>query len=75
VSRLQGILVLCYGYTRERREDILVVCEFEDVFPEELPGLLPQREINFKIELIPESQPSSRAPHHMAQIELKELKI
>jgi len=33
-------------------ENIPVVCEFPDVFPEELPGLLPQREIDFEIELI-----------------------
>ena len=56
-------------------DNIPIVCEFEDVFPEELPGLPPQREIDFEIELIPESQPISTAPYHMAPTELKELKI
>ena len=34
-------------------EDILVVCEFLDVFPDDLPGLPPDRDVEFKIELIP----------------------
>jgi len=55
-------------------ENILVVCEFPDVFPEELPGLPPQREIDFEIELIPSAQAISKASHRMAPTELKELK-
>jgi len=39
--------------------DILVVCEFPDVFPDELPGLPPDREIEFKIELLPGTAPIS----------------
>ena len=37
----------------EKPEDILVICEFGDIFPEELPGLLPQGKIDFEIKLIP----------------------
>ena len=56
-------------------EDIPVVKEFPDVFPEELPGLPPTREIEFTIELLPGTAPISQAPYRMAPAELKELKI
>ncbi|XP_043805308.1 uncharacterized protein LOC110608243 [Manihot esculenta] len=55
-------------------EDIPVVNEFPDVFPEELPGLPPDREIEFSIDLNPGTAPISMAPYRMAPIELKELK-
>ncbi|KAJ8627576.1 hypothetical protein MRB53_020883 [Persea americana] len=55
-------------------EDIPVVCEFPDVFPEEIPGLPPVREIDFTIELVPGTAPISRAPYRMAPAELRELK-
>ncbi|XP_058223184.1 uncharacterized protein LOC131332890 [Rhododendron vialii] len=48
---------------------------FKDVFPEDLPGTLVDREIEFTIEVAPGTQPVSKALYHMAQIELKELKI
>ncbi|KZV31882.1 hypothetical protein F511_20592 [Dorcoceras hygrometricum] len=54
--------------------DIPVVCEFADVFPDEIPGLPPYREVDFSIELMPGTQPISKAPYRMAPIELKELK-
>ncbi|KAL8104465.1 hypothetical protein AgCh_028620 [Apium graveolens] len=44
-------------------EDILVVRGFPDVFPEELPGLPPDREIKFSIDLIPGAEPVSKAPY------------
>ncbi|XP_060961016.1 uncharacterized protein LOC133031515 [Cannabis sativa] len=56
-------------------EEVKVVKEFLDVFPEELPGLPPQREIDFIIDLIPGAEPVSKAPYRMAPAELKELKI
>ncbi|XP_012828508.1 PREDICTED: uncharacterized protein LOC105949735 [Erythranthe guttata] len=49
-------------------------CKFPDVFPEDLPGLPPDREIEFEINLIPGSAPISKAPYRMAPLELKELK-
>ncbi|KAG8490124.1 hypothetical protein CXB51_015779 [Gossypium anomalum] len=55
-------------------ESVPVVCEFEDVFPEELPGLPPVREVEFGIDLMPGTAPISIAPYRMAPIELKELK-
>lgn len=55
--------------------DIQVVREFSDVFPEELPGLPPDREIKFSIDLLSGTAPISKAPYHVAPLELKELKV
>ena len=55
-------------------EDVPVVCEFPDVFPEELSGLPPPREVEFTIELVPGAEPISKAPYRMAPLELQELK-
>jgi len=44
-------------------EDIPVVCEYPDVFPEELPGMPPDREVEFIIELMPGTAPISRQPY------------
>ncbi|KAL6191616.1 hypothetical protein ACLB2K_038006 [Fragaria x ananassa] len=54
--------------------DIPVVKEFPDVFPEDLTGLPPVREIDFSIELLPGTMTISQAPYRMAPTELKELK-
>nr|GFC75105.1 hypothetical protein F511_39733 [Tanacetum cinerariifolium]GFC75170.1 hypothetical protein F511_39733 [Tanacetum cinerariifolium] len=43
-----------------------------DVFPDELPGIPPVHEVDFSIELIPGTEPISKAPYRMAPIELKE---
>ncbi|KAA3466375.1 DNA/RNA polymerases superfamily protein [Gossypium australe] len=55
-------------------ETVPVVCEYLDVFPEELPGLPPVREVEFGIELVLGTTPISVAPYRMAPLELKELK-
>ena len=52
-----------------------VLDEFPDVFPEEIPGLPPQREIDFSIELLPGSTPVSKVPYRMSIPELTKLKI
>ena len=52
-----------------------VVCEFVDVFPEELPGLPPHRDVDFGIELHPGISPISMTPHRMAPVELQELRV
>eukprot|EP00253_Pinus_taeda_P006607 PITA_06607 len=52
-------------------KDIPVVQEFADVFPEEIPGLPPRRDLDFTIELIPGAAPVSRAPYRMSVPELK----
>ena len=48
-----------------------VVREYPDVFPKDLPGLPPHREVDFAIELEPNTTPISRAPYRMAPVELK----
>ncbi|XP_049378055.1 uncharacterized protein LOC125842786 [Solanum stenotomum] len=55
-------------------ESILVVQEFPDVFPEDLPGVHPVRDIDFSIDLEPGTKPISIPPYRMAPAELKELK-
>ncbi|KAL8155364.1 hypothetical protein AgCh_000664 [Apium graveolens] len=54
-------------------QDIPIVNEFEDVFPENLPGLPPDREIEFAIELAPGTAPVSKAPYRLDPVEMKEL--
>jgi hypothetical protein len=56
-------------------ENIPVVCEFSDVFPNDLPGLPSDCELEFKIELISSMAPISRRPYRMTPNELAELKI
>nr|GFC59030.1 putative nucleotidyltransferase, ribonuclease H [Tanacetum cinerariifolium] len=55
-------------------ENLSVIREFADVFPDELHGLPPAREIEFGIELILGAEPISKAPYRMEPVELKELK-
>ena len=52
-------------------EDIPVVREFLDVFPEDFPGIPPDKEIDFQIELSLGIEPISKAPYRMAPLELK----
>ncbi|WVZ75903.1 hypothetical protein U9M48_023922 [Paspalum notatum var. saurae] len=54
---------------------IPLACEYPNVFPEELLGLPPDRDVKFSIELIPGTAPVSRRPYRMAPNELKELKV
>ena len=57
----------------EERSDLdlpRVVGEYVDVFPDELPGLPPQRVVDFGIELHPGTSPISMTPHRMAPVEL-----
>ena len=61
-------------YPRGRGETRLdlprVVCEYVNIFPDELPGLPPQRVVYFGIELHPGTSPISMTPHRMAPVEL-----
>jgi hypothetical protein len=54
--------------------DVPVVCEFSDVFPDDLPRLPSDRDVEFKIELLPGTAPISRRPYRMPPNELAELK-
>ena len=53
---------------------VLVVKEFTDVFPDDLPGLPIDRVIEFRIDIFPNTAPISKAPYQMAPMELQELK-
>jgi hypothetical protein len=55
-------------------ERIPMVCEYPDVFPDELPGMPPDRDIEFAIELQPGTAPISKRPYRMPPAELAELK-
>nr|GEZ73813.1 putative reverse transcriptase domain-containing protein [Tanacetum cinerariifolium] len=57
----------------KRLEDVPIVREFSEVFPEDLPGLPPTRHVEFQIDLIPGAAPVARAPYRLAPSEMKEL--
>ncbi|GJW74298.1 putative reverse transcriptase domain-containing protein [Tanacetum coccineum] len=57
----------------KRLEDIPVVREFLEVFPEDLPGLPLVRQVEFQIDLIPRATPVARAPYRLAPSEMQEL--
>jgi hypothetical protein len=59
----------------QKLEDIHVVREFLDIFPDDLPGMPPERAIEFKIELYPGTAPIAKAPYKMSSMEMKELNI
>nr|GEU41115.1 putative reverse transcriptase domain-containing protein [Tanacetum cinerariifolium] len=58
---------------KKQLQDVPVICNFPEVFPDDLPGLPPPRQVEFKIELIPGVAPVARAPYRLAPFELKEL--
>ncbi|KAI3670385.1 hypothetical protein L1987_87976 [Smallanthus sonchifolius] len=59
---------------KERRvEDIPIIREFPEVFPNDLPGLPPVREVKFRIDLVPGANPVAKAPYRLAPSELQEL--
>ncbi|PNX98486.1 retrotransposon-related protein [Trifolium pratense] len=51
-----------------------VVCDFPDVFPEDVSDLPPEREVEFSIEVVPGTSPISMAPYRMPASELEQLK-
>ena len=55
-------------------EEVPVVCEYLDMFPEELLGMPPNRDLEFTIDLIPGTAPIAKRPYRMAANELEELK-
>jgi hypothetical protein len=72
VSRIKASL---HHVVELKLEDIHVVREFPDVFLDDLPGMLPERVIEFKIELQPGTAPITKALYKMSPVEMKELKI
>ncbi|KAJ9541912.1 hypothetical protein OSB04_028418 [Centaurea solstitialis] len=69
------------AYVRDTREvgpvktatDVSVVQDYADVFPEELPGVPPERQVEFRIDLVPGATPVAKAPYRLAPSEMKEL--
>ncbi|GJU88232.1 putative reverse transcriptase domain-containing protein [Tanacetum coccineum] len=54
-------------------EDVPIVRDFPDVFPEDLSGLPPTRQVEFQIDLVPDVAPVARTPYRLAPSEMKEL--
>ena len=85
ISCMKAHKFLCKGHTaifalliekpseEKKLEDIPIVCEFPKVFLEDLPGLTPTRQVEFRIDLAPGAAPIARAPYRLAPIEMQEL--
>ncbi|GJU36067.1 putative reverse transcriptase domain-containing protein [Tanacetum coccineum] len=71
----EKVVRIPYGNESEekRLEDVPIVREFPEVFPEELPGLPPTRQVEFQIDLVPGAAPVARAPYRLAPAEMQEL--
>jgi hypothetical protein len=72
IARIKASL---HQVVESKLEDIHVIREFPDVFPDDLPGMPPERANEFKIELQPSTAPITKAPYKMSPVELAELKI
>nr|GFA22859.1 putative reverse transcriptase domain-containing protein [Tanacetum cinerariifolium] len=57
----------------KRLKDVPIVQDFPEVFPEDLPGIPPTRQVEFQIDLVPGAAPVARAPYQLAPSEMKEL--
>ncbi|XP_072093104.1 transposon Tf2-1 polyprotein isoform X4 [Arachis hypogaea] len=75
-TECQGIMLLTAGVSGDDQslEQIPVVCEFPDVFPDDINEFPPNREVEFAIELVPGSGPISITPYRMSPLEMAELK-
>ncbi|GJT90629.1 putative reverse transcriptase domain-containing protein [Tanacetum coccineum] len=69
----ETLIILEKKSDEKRLEDIPVVREFPEVFPEGLPGLPPVRQVEFQIDLIPGATLVARAPYRLAPSEMQEL--
>ncbi|GJT40345.1 putative reverse transcriptase domain-containing protein [Tanacetum coccineum] len=57
----------------KRLEDVSVIQDFPELFPKDLPRLLPPRQVEFRIDLIPDAAPVARVPYRLSPSEMKEL--
>ncbi|GKA27912.1 putative reverse transcriptase domain-containing protein [Tanacetum coccineum] len=57
----------------KRLEDVPIVRDFPEVFPEDFPGIPPARQVEFQIDLVPGAEPVAQAPYRLAPSEMKEL--
>ncbi|GKF56374.1 hypothetical protein Tco_0166714, partial [Tanacetum coccineum] len=58
---------------KKRLEDVPIVRDFHEIFPEDLPGLPPTRQVEFQIGLVPGAAPVARAPYRLTPSKMKEL--
>ncbi|XP_076911834.1 uncharacterized protein LOC143569931 [Bidens hawaiensis] len=74
----KGCLAFMAYVTKElepkKIEEVPIVSEFQDVFPDELPGASPDREVEFRINLMPGTSPIAKYPYRLAPTKMKELK-
>jgi hypothetical protein len=75
LSAVSHITASLHHVVELKPEDIHVIREFLDVFPNDLLGMPTERVIEFKIELQPGTAPITKAPYKMSPMEMKELKI
>ena len=73
-TRVSGSDPMVFCMEAKSLEEVPVVNEYPDVFPEELPGMPPDRDIEFVIDLVPRTAPIAKRPYRMAASELAELK-
>nr|GFB38076.1 reverse transcriptase domain-containing protein [Tanacetum cinerariifolium] len=57
----------------KRLEDVPIVRDFPEVFPEDLSGISPARQVEFQIDLVPGAAPVSHVPYRLAPSEMKEI--
>ena len=72
--RVSGSDPMVFSMEAKSLEEVLVVNEYPDVFNEELPGMSPDRDIEFVIDLVPGTSPIVKRPYRMTASELAELK-
>ncbi|GJX82468.1 putative nucleotidyltransferase, ribonuclease H [Tanacetum coccineum] len=65
--------VLDTSFEKNKIEHVPIVNKFKDVFPEDLPGIPPERQVEFRIDLIPGATPIAKTPYRLAPSEMKEL--
>nr|GEW13321.1 DNA/RNA polymerases superfamily protein [Tanacetum cinerariifolium] len=58
-----------------KAQDVPVIRDFPEVFPDDLSGLPPPRQVEFQIDLVPEAAPVSREPYRLAPSEMRELSV
>jgi hypothetical protein len=74
LPKAEGINPCSYAVVTVQLENIHVLCEYPDVFPDDLPGMPPDRDVESVIELQPGTAPISKRPYRMPPKELAELK-
>ncbi|GJV03366.1 hypothetical protein Tco_1336935 [Tanacetum coccineum] len=73
LAKYQAVIVAEKISEKKRLEDVPIVQDFPEVFPEDLPGLPLTRQVEFQIDLVPGVAPVARAPYRLAPSEMKEL--